>query len=127
MLTVMQKLYIYVIEDDPLMAAALKQQICNTGHHVCGISDSYNQAVKDLEAVIPDVVITDIMLKGQKNGIQLARYINRYLQIPVIYHSSVKSDDILTQAAQTCPEAFLQKPVSKAALLNALARINVPV
>lgn len=119
----MKKLYIYIVEDEPLMAAALKRTIYNIGHNVCGTADNYNQAVIDLNLLKADLVITDIMINGSKTGIDLAKYINNYLHLPFIFQSSVSSDDVLKQAYKTCPNAFLQKPVSKAALLNALAQL----
>ena len=117
----MPKLRVYIVEDEPLMAIALKRIIYTMGHNVCGMADCYETAVKDLRIVKADIVLTYIMIKGTKTGIDVAAFINRYLHIPFIFQSSVTCDDILKQAYDTCPNAFLQKPVSKAALLNALA------
>ncbi|QHS54737.1 response regulator [Mucilaginibacter sp. 14171R-50] len=117
----MQKLYIYIVEDNPLIACALKKMLLNIGHNICGIAECYDEAVKDLGILNVDLVITDIMLKGEQNGIDLAHYINQHLHIPFIFQSSITSADIINMAFKTGPNAFLPKPVSKAALIKALA------
>jgi two-component SAPR family response regulator len=119
----MQKLYIYIVEDNPLMAFALKNMLLNIGHNICGIAESYDDAIKDLRVMNVDLVITDIMLKGKENGIDLAHYINLHLHIPFIFQSSVTSAEMLSQANQTRPNAFLPKPVSKSDMIKALAII----
>ncbi|GGH23730.1 response regulator [Mucilaginibacter phyllosphaerae] len=119
----MQKLYIYIVEDNPLIALALREIISNMGHTVCGTASNYTKAVTDLGTMSVDLVITDIMLQGKENGIDLAQYINHHLHIPFIFQSSVTSADILTQANQTCPNAFLPKPVNKLAMIEAIAKI----
>jgi DNA-binding NarL/FixJ family response regulator len=120
----MQKLCIYIVEDNPLMAHALKSMLINIGHDICGIAESYHKAVKDLEEINVDLVITDIMLEGEENGIDLARYINDNLQIPFIFQSSITSTEMIQEAYETNPNAFLPKPVSKTALLNALSTLT---
>ena len=119
----MQKLYIYIVEDNPLMAYALKSMILKMGHNICGSADCYDEAVRDLKAMRVDLVITDIMIKGKENGIDLAHYINHNLHIPFIFQSSVTCVDMIAMANKTHPNAFLLKPVSKTEMIKALAGI----
>jgi two-component SAPR family response regulator len=119
----MQKLYIYIVEDNPLIAFALKKMLLNIGHNICGIAECYEEAIKDLRVMNVDLVITDITIKGKENGIDLANYINHHLHIPFIFQSSTTSADIINLANQTHPNAFLLKPVSKWEMIKALAMI----
>jgi len=119
----MLTLQVYIVEDEPLMAHALKRILSTMGHQVCGVAESYNKAIIDLNKLTVDLVITDIMIKGNETGIDLAHYINRNIHIPFIFQSSVTSADMITQAINTSPNAFLQKPVSRAALMHAMSLI----
>jgi two-component SAPR family response regulator len=119
----MQKLYIYIVEDNPLIAYTLKSMILKMGHNICGLAECYDEAVKDLEVMHVDLVITDIMIKGPENGIDLAHYINRNLHIPFIFQSSVTCVDMISLANETRPNAFLPKPVSKTEMTRVLAEI----
>lgn len=117
------KLDINIVEDDTLTLAALKRIIYTMGHRVCGSADNYDQAVCDLSILTTDLILTDIMIRGSKTGIDLAGYINKHLHLPFIIQSSVTSDDILVDARNTYPTALLQKPVSISALHFALERL----
>jgi DNA-binding NarL/FixJ family response regulator len=117
----MSHLDIYLVEDNPLLALGLKQMIKSMGHRVCGFASSYEQAITDLNSVKPDLVITDIMLDGNGTGIDLARYINKYLNIPFIYQSSVSVKQQVCEAHATQPEAYLVKPVGPYDLGAAIA------
>ncbi|RYU87373.1 response regulator [Mucilaginibacter terrigena] len=119
----MQKLYIYIVEDNPLIAYALKKMLLNIGHNICGIAECYDEAVKDLRVMNVDLVITDIMLKGNQNGIDLAHYINHHLHIPFIFQSSITCRDMINMANKTRPNAFLPKPVNKSDMIKALAML----
>ncbi|MFA6085081.1 response regulator [Mucilaginibacter sp.] len=121
----MQKLYVYIVEDNPLTAFALRHIITTIGHHICGVAECYDKAVKDLHVLKADLVITDIMIKGSETGIDLARYINDHLHIPFIFQSSVTSIEKIRLANLTSPSAFLSKPVSRRAIVNALKMIPV--
>jgi two-component SAPR family response regulator len=120
----MLKLNILIVEDSPIMAATLKQLVTKLGHVVAGISESYDEAVLMLTVTDIDMVITDIMLKGEKNGIDLGEYIRTHLQIPVIYQSSITDCSIVYNAMQTLPVAYLVKPVNKLDLTTALLSVE---
>jgi response regulator of citrate/malate metabolism len=120
----MLKLNILIVEDSPIIAAALKQLVTKLGHAVAGISESYDEAVLTLTIADIDMVITDIMLKGEKSGIDLGAYIKTHLQIPVIYQSSITDCSIIYNAMQTHPVAYLVKPVNKLDLSTALLSVE---
>jgi response regulator of citrate/malate metabolism len=117
----MTKLNIYIVEDETILAALLKYMLQSLGHHVCGIAESYTDAVRDLHQVNPDLVITDIMLRGSETGIDIARYINANLNIPFIFLSSITDEEIMQDALSTGPVSYLKKPINKESLNNAIA------
>ncbi len=120
----MPYLNIYIVEDEPLISAALKHIILSAGHKIIGISTSYADAIVKLKHNKIDLVVTDILLEGTETGVDLARYINEHLRIPFIYQSSVSDPEIINAALKTGPLAYLVKPVNKMVLLNAIASID---
>lgn len=118
------KLKIYIVEDSPIIAASLRQLVTRMGHSVAGMSSSYEDAILELMQIDVNMVITDIMLSGQKNGVDLGAYIKENLNIPVIYQSSITDACLVHQAMLTSPVAYLVKPVGRAQLSNAL--LSVP-
>lgn len=116
----MTKLTIYIVEDEPMLAKLLKYMLQSMGHHVCGIAESYADAIRDLHVTKPDLVITDIMLKGKENGIDIARYIKANLNIPFIFLSSIIDEGVIQEALSTGPVSYLKKPVTKESLNNAI-------
>lgn len=116
----MLNMNIFIVEDSPLFAAALKQLIVKLGHKVAGVSESYEDAVAKINNTKVDMVITDIMLVGKKDGIELGAYINKHLNIPIIYQSSVTDSVTVCHAMRNNPLAYLVKPVRKTELLTAL-------
>jgi DNA-binding NarL/FixJ family response regulator len=119
----MLKLNIYIVEDSPIIAAALKQLVVKLGHTVVGVSESYEDAVIQLSNNNIDMVITDIMLSGKKSGIDLGAYIKEHLNIPVIYQSSITDTVIVCDAMRTEPLAYFVKPVGRLELSTALMSV----
>lgn len=101
---------ILIVEDDFLIAAQLKKQIEKSGHICCGHAAGYKEAVELFEKEKPELVLLDIRLRGKKNGIDLARFINAHYRIPFIYISSHFEKSILEKAKNTSPAGYLTKP-----------------
>jgi response regulator of citrate/malate metabolism len=120
----MLNLNIFIVEDSPIIAAALKHLVVRLGHTVVGISESYEDAVVQLDRIEIDMVITDIMLSGIKTGVDLGAYIKKNLNIPVIYHSSITDTSVVCNAMRTDPVAYLVKPVSRIDLSTALLSVE---
>jgi|ERR1700744_3669565 len=120
----MLKLNIYIVEDNELMAAALKHMLISLGHRVCGSSATYQKAVDELHVMAVDLVITDIMITGEKNGIDLGHYIKTHLKIPFIYLSSITSSKMIKAALDNLPDDYLFKPISKITLAEAITNFQ---
>lgn len=118
------KLKIYIVEDSPIIAASLIQMVTTMGHDVAGLASSYDEAVAKLNKIDVDMVITDIMLNGQKTGVELGAYIKQYLNIPFIYQSSIADECLKQQALLTEPLAYVNKPMGRVDLANALLSVE---
>lgn len=123
----MVKLNIFIVEDEAILAALLKYTLQSLGHQVCGIAESYADAIRELHKTTPDLVISDIMLKGSETGIDVARYIKDNLNIPLMFLSSINDENMIADALSTGPVNYLNKPVSRNALKNAIETFIIPI
>lgn len=101
---------ILIVEDVENVATVLQARLESYGYEVCDVADSGTKAIADALKYNPDVILMDILLKGDINGIEAAQQINRHLSVPIIYLSCVNDQQVLNQAIQTNPYGFILKP-----------------
>lgn len=107
-----QKFDILIVEDEGLVAKDIAARLIQFGYHICGIADNYQTAVELFTSQKPDLVLLDINLKGEKNGVNIAQKINEILPTPFIFITAQTDADTLEQAKSTFPSAYLVKPFS---------------
>ena len=112
-------LNVLIVEDQFLEANNLSIILKNAGHSVQGIAKSVDQAIGLLKKSNPDIALVDIVLKGDLNGIDLARILDKK-NIPFIFLSANSNATTLKQAIATKPYGFLVKPFREKELLMAL-------
>lgn len=101
---------ILIVEDNPEVSGLLTLFIEKYGYHLCGVAESGEDALKLIRETTPNLVFIDIVLKGQINGISLARHINRHEKIPFIYITAHTDAQTIEDVIHTCPSAFILKP-----------------
>jgi DNA-binding NtrC family response regulator len=112
-------LKVLIVEDQFLEARSLSVMLSNAGHTVHGIAKSVANAAAIIQKSRPDIVLVDIYLKGDGNGIDLARRLDQQ-SIPFVYISANSNASILEQAIATKPYGFLVKPFSEREIVVAL-------
>ena len=112
-------LKVLIVEDQFLEARSLGVMIKNASHTVEGVAKSVEQALQILDKKKPEIVLVDIYLKGDENGIDLARILDRR-NIPFIYLSANSDTSTLEEAMATKPYGFLVKPFREREILIAL-------
>lgn len=111
---------ILVVEDEAIIAADLEQSLRRLGHAPVGTAASGAQALMLVEQERPDLVLMDIRLKGQMDGVEAARRIREAHAIPVVYLTSHSDAATLSRALEAGPAGFVCKPFDEAALRAAL-------
>lgn len=76
---------ILIVEDEAIVAMEYKISLVKHGHTVTAIASSYNSALLAFNANTPDLMLVDIKLKGEKDGIEVALEIRQYSNIPIIF------------------------------------------
>jgi PAS domain S-box-containing protein len=103
---------VLIVEDERIVAEDLAGSLENFGYQVAKPVASGAEAVQMAEALNPDLVLMDIFLNGEINGIEAARQITLRFDIPVVYLSGYAEDDVLNRAKLTGAYGYLAKPVS---------------
>jgi PAS domain S-box-containing protein len=120
---------ILIVEDEPITALDLKRTLTNVGFEVVSIEDKGKNAIEKAEELKPDLVLMDIVLKGEIDGIEAAEKINNQLNIPVVYLTAYSNDKLFERAKLTGPYGFLVKPFDfyelKCTLESALYRYEL--
>lgn len=102
---------ILLVEDNELHAEKIRYYSDQLDYNIVGIADNYNSAISQFHSLLPDIVLIDIQLNGEKTGLDVAAYIRQESSIPIIYISSIRSKEKLLQAKETNPNAYLLKPI----------------
>lgn len=105
-----------VVEDEPLVAATLEKRLQAMGYVVAGIASSGEDALHTIAESRPDLVLMDIHLQGEMDGIETAEQIQTQFEIPVIYLTASSDDESLERARVTNPFGYLLKPFSESEL-----------
>ncbi|HSF33773.1 MAG TPA: response regulator, partial [Candidatus Tectomicrobia bacterium] len=114
---------ILIVEDERLVARDLERRLSRLGYTVVAQVASGSEAIQQTLAHRPDLVLMDIRLKGEMDGIEAAGFIRTHLNTRVIYMSAYVDEATLTRAQATHPAAFLTKPFSESSLQQTLQRV----
>ena len=101
---------ILIVEDEYIIAENLQKSLDKMGYNIFSTVSSGKEALKKINDEKPDLVLMDIVLKGEMNGIETTDRIKSRFKIPVIYISSYVDDKILERAKITEPYGYIIKP-----------------
>lgn len=111
---------ILIVEDEIIIAIDLKIRLENLGYHILGIALNGEDAIKKIREKNPDLVLMDIQLNGDMDGIKVAQQIRNQYNIPFIYITGSHDNSLLDRAKQTNPIGFISKPFDETEIQNAI-------
>jgi PAS domain S-box-containing protein len=111
---------ILIVEDEPIVAWNIEEILKIFNYDVIGIVDSGNRAIRIARETKPDLVLMDIRLQGDTDGIAAAEQIYNQLNIPVVYVTAHADEQTLQQAIATAPFGYVLKPFNRLDLYTAL-------
>ena len=111
---------ILVVEDESIVAMDIKQRAENLGYTVTSITPSGEEAIKKVAENIPDLVLMDIVLKGEMDGVETAQKIRDSYDIPVVYITAYSDEKTLKRAKVTEPFGYIIKPFEDRELHSAV-------
>ena len=112
---------ILIVEDEAIVAADIKGTLKGLGYDVSAIAFSGEEALRKTEELHPDVVLMDIVLRGQMDGIEAAQQIRERFGIPSIFMTGY-SEEIIKQLTTGNPFLSVIKPVDEKELHTAILK-----
>ncbi len=101
---------VMIVEDEGVVALSLKSTLSKMGYTITGIAITGKEAITLALETQPDVILMDIHLKGDIDGIQTTEELNRVTDIPVIYLTAYADEETLSRALKTESHSYLVKP-----------------
>ncbi len=111
---------ILVVEDEHIVAMDLMNRLRNLGYEVPDSASSGQEAIDKADRVRPDLVLMDIFLNGEMDGIQAAGQIRSRYNIPIIYLTAYADSNTLQRAKITEPFGYILKPFEERELLTTI-------
>jgi PAS domain S-box-containing protein len=106
----MQEKSILIVEDEGVVALSIQAALKKMGYKVIGIAMTGNEAIALATQHKPDVILMDIHIKGDMDGIQTTEKLNQILDIPVIFLTAYADDETVSRAMKTRSHSYLVKP-----------------
>ena len=113
---------ILIVEDEAIVSADVQDRLTALGYVVAGTAQSGSEAIQKAAELMPDLVLMDIILKGDMPGTEAADRIRAELRLPVIYLTANSNDTTFLRARDTEPFGFILKPFDEATL-----RVNIEI
>ncbi len=104
---------ILIVEDEGISALHLEAKLQELGYEAAGTADSATEAIKMAGELRPDLVLMDIKLKGELDGVEAGNRIQQKFGIPVVYLTAYSDEETVTRARRTAPFGYLIKPIQE--------------
>jgi len=109
----MEKARILIVEDEAIIAMELENQLQSLGYEVTSVVNTGERAIQKAELDNPDLMLMDIRIKGEMDGIDTAEILRSRFGIPVIFSTAYADDERLNRAKLTQPFGYLLKPIQE--------------
>lgn len=106
----MDKARILIVEDEQVTAMDIADILRNMGHEITDTISTGEKAIESVRENKPDIVIMDINLKGEMDGIEAAEHIRSQDRIPVVFLTAYYDETTVERAKKSEPCAYLSKP-----------------
>lgn len=101
---------ILIVEDESVITESLQELLKNRGYGIAGVVSSGEEAIRKALKTHPDLVLMDIDLEGDIDGVEAARQIHKSSDIPIVYLTAYADKDLLERAKITGPYGYVLKP-----------------
>ena len=118
-----QSYKIMIVEDEELMSDKMEMQIEKLGHEVFAVVDNSDDALKHLEDQQPDLILMDVRIEGEYDGVELADMILKKWDIPVLFITSNHDDSTFRRISRIASEGMITKPFTDIQLQRSIGFI----
>lgn len=110
------KAKIMIVEDESVLAENLQMKLETLGYEVTGVADHAEQAISMARENRPEVILMDVRLNGEMDGIQASQILQEESRIPVVYLTGHADEETYNRMQETHPDGCLLKPCDPEAL-----------
>jgi len=111
---------ILVVEDEIIVSKDIQNSLKRLGYNIVGSAASGEKAIEVALSENPDLILMDIMLKGEMNGIEAAEKIKEKINVPIIFLTAYAEDATLSKAKMVEPYGYILKPFKEIDLKTAI-------
>lgn len=116
----MDKRKILLVEDESIVARDIKNMLLILGYDVLKVLSTGQEAIKQTQKLMPDLVLMDVMLEGEIDGIEAAYRIYKDFDIPVVYITAFVDEKTMDRAKKTEPFGYIVKPFEERELQTSI-------
>ncbi len=114
-------LNVLIVEDERLVAQHISQLLKSNNYQICAIASDGETALKKIAECYPDLILLDIRIKGEIDGVEVAQKIDALYDIPIIYLTAFSDTETIKRAQATNPAGYVVKPFRREQLLSTIA------
>ncbi|MCK4837233.1 MAG: response regulator [Desulfobulbaceae bacterium] len=111
---------ILIVEDEAIIGMEIQARLVKLGYDVPVVVDTGEKAIKEAGIMKPDLILMDISLKGDLDGVEVAKNIQQSLSIPVVFLTANTDDQTFQRVKRANPFGYIQKPFQERELHNAI-------
>jgi DNA-binding NarL/FixJ family response regulator len=111
---------VLIVEDEVIVAEALRRTLENSGYDVIGHAIDGREAVQMARRLHPDVILMDVVLVGPNDGIEAAQSIQRTIDTSIIYVTGQANDSVVNAAARSGACGYIVKPFQAQQLTSSI-------
>jgi len=101
---------ILIVEDENIVALDMRMRLEAMGYRVVDVVETASLAIERAASLVPDLVLMDIKLKGEQDGIEAAGHLRERAEVPVIFVTAFTDERTLERAKQASPYGYIVKP-----------------
>lgn len=111
---------IFIVEDDDILAKTTEWRVRKLGYEFSGRASNGKDAIEFIAGRNPDIILMDINLLGEMDGITTAHIIRKSFDIPIIFLTADTAKETISKAKEADPKAYLVKPFDDKDLMAAI-------
>lgn len=119
----MENKRIAVVEDEGIVAMDISKCLSSLGYEVVFVADSGEKAIENLVSMPADLILMDVELKGELNGLETAMIVKEKNNIPVVFLTAFEDETTLKKIGSITSDGFLVKPFEDEELKKTVERV----
>ncbi|MCJ7680785.1 MAG: response regulator [Candidatus Aminicenantes bacterium] len=117
---------ILIVEDEGIVSIDIRNILNRLGYTVPAVAFTGAEAIQQSEEFNPDLILMDIGLKGEMDGIDAACLIKKKFGIPILFLTGFADDNTLQRAKSADPVGYVVKPINEKELQDTIEKVFVP-